>query len=163
MQRAALKLGKPAAAFAVISLAYSWTEPWVLLCFSVCMSAHFSRNRLDASPTMARAVWGHHGQNLEPPYCSKGEELAILMKVGVKIVYFPQTSDKRLQQNNWRKDLTGTEILAGCQNEECVFEDTVLVVVPSGLFMFNIHVSVRWHRNSVNGHKSEYFQSLQKS
>lgn len=55
------------------------------------------------------------------------------MKVGVKIVYFAKTSDKQLQQNNWGRDLTGAEILAGCQNEKRVFEDTNLVVISSGM------------------------------
>lgn len=75
------------------------------------------------------------------------------MKVGVKIVYFPKTSDKQLQQNNWGRYLTGAEILAGCQNEKCVFEDTNLVVISSGMCTFNIHASIRWHRNTVKGQR----------
>lgn len=97
---------------------------------------------------------GHPDQFWRPPYWSKGEEVAIPMKVGVNILHFPKTSDKQRQQSNWRTDLTGTEILAGCQNEKCVFEDRNLVVIPSGMCMFNIHASRRWSRNSAKGQSS---------
>lgn len=89
------------------------------------------------------------------------------MMVGVKIVYLPKTSDKQQQQNNWGRDLTGTEILAGCQNKNSVFEDTNLVVIPSGMCLFNINVS-RMTQKYCKGavlylteHESEFFPCLE--